>query len=68
MEEQLQALEGGGARGASAQGVQGRRAGAEGKEGGVVEETPTAKALFTVKDILTKADMLFKHTDDYKMV
>jgi hypothetical protein len=67
MEEQLQAIEHGGSRGESVQGMQGqRRAGAEGGKGGG-EETPTAKALFMVKDILTKADMLFKNTDDYKM-
>jgi hypothetical protein len=74
MEEQLQAIEHGGSRGESVQVMQGqRRAGAEGGRGGGQEtrgggqETPTAKALFMVKDILTKADMLFKNTDDYKM-
>ena len=75
MEEQVQALASGGAEtqggGAAAGGAgAGRRGGGLGVSGSVgvgADGARTGKALLMVKDILTKAAMLFSNADDYKM-
>ena len=60
-QQQKQITEGGQVGRVSGAGDKGMR------DGGMEVRTPTAKALLLVKDILTKADLIFKNMEDYRM-